>query len=103
MTSGEKRGGLPKCNIQFNRAPSNIIKSASFKALLTIKNKNNNKNQTNVGFLFFIYVDRAAAMQNSESSSTTPFPIGVGKNGIFSVLTNCVISFSALAYAEPKN
>ncbi len=47
------------------------------------------------------YLERAADTQNSESSSTTPLPIGVGKNGILSLFTNCVSSFSAFAYAAP--
>lgn len=45
LTLSEKRGGFPKCSIQFNRAPNNTTKSASFNA-----------------------VDLAAAMQYSESS-----------------------------------
>jgi hypothetical protein len=49
----------------------------------------------------FYYVERAAATQYSESSSTTPFPIGVGRNGILSELTKLVNSFSAREYAAP--
>lgn len=53
-------GGKPKCNIQFNLAPTNKMTSASPKA-----------------------VDLAADTFRLLESGTTPLPIGVGKNGNF--------------------
>lgn len=62
------RGGKPKCKIQLNLAPIRTTKSAYFKA-----------------------VDLAALIFNEWESGTTPFPIGVGKNGIWELSTSFLI------------
>ena len=41
--------------------------------------------------------DLAAATHSGCVSETTPFPMGVGRKGSDSVVTNCLISSSALA------
>lgn len=71
-------GESPKWRIQFRRAPSMMITSASFKAVLLA----------------------LAAFKVCESA-TTPFPIGVGRKGIWVLLINSLIESSALANAAP--
>ena len=46
--------------------------------------------------------DLAAATHSGWVSETTPFPIGVGRKGRDSEVTNCLISSSALPYAAPE-
>lgn len=73
-----KRGAYPKCKIQFNLAPKSITTSAYFNAK-----------------------DLAALTFKGWESGITPFPIGVGKNGIFTFSMNSLTYFSALPYAAP--
>ena len=72
MTLGLNLGGSPKCKIQFNLAPIKTITSDYFNA-----------------------IDRAGLMFRGCESGTTPFPIGVGKNGTFKELTRFITSASA--------
>lgn len=50
---------------------------------------------------YFSAVDRAALMLRVWESGTTPFPIGVGKNGIPVISTSFLTYFYALPYAQP--
>jgi len=77
-TLGRKRGVLPKWSIQLSLAPRSKITSAFPRA-----------------------VDLAGPHDSGLSSSTTPFPIGVPKKGIWVCLINSFIGSSALAYAAP--
>lgn len=47
------------------------------------------------------YIDLAGATHNGWSSGSTPFPIGVGKNGSLHPSTSSLTEFSACAYAAP--
>lgn len=78
LTSLLNLGGRPKWRIQLRRAPSKMMTSASFRA-----------------------VDLAALILRGCESGTTPFPIGVGKNGIPVKLTRSLTYFSALPLAHP--
>jgi hypothetical protein len=77
-TSGEKRGGSPKCMIQFRRAPSTSTRSAWLSAC-----------------------ERAAPTDSGWSSGITPLPIGEFRNGRPVVSTNARTSASARDHAMP--
>ena len=78
LTSYLNLGGTPKCNIQLTLAPNRIIKSEFYKA-----------------------VDLAEDTLLLWLSGTTPFPIGVGRNGNPVISMNSLIAFSDLDMAEP--
>jgi hypothetical protein len=50
---------------------------------------------------YFKANDLAALTFNGWESGITPFPIGVGRNGILTFYINSLIYFSALPYAAP--
>ena len=77
-TSGLKRGGRPKCMIQFSRAPIRNTRSA-----------------------FCRTCERAGATESGWSSGSTPFPIGEARNGSCVDSMNSRTSSSARAYAAP--
>ena len=77
-TFGLKRGGDPKCIIQFRRAPISRTTSAFWRAN-----------------------DRAGAIDCVWSSGMTPLPIGDARYGSPVVSTNFSTSSSAREYAEP--
>ncbi|KAH3675631.1 hypothetical protein WICMUC_002548 [Wickerhamomyces mucosus] len=74
LTFSLNLGTSPKCNIQFNLAPSKRTTSAYFSAN-----------------------DLADETLRGESSGMTPLPIGVGKNGRLYFSTKFLNSFDALA------
>ncbi len=77
-TFGLKRGANPKCMIQLSRAPSTMIRSASFNAC-----------------------ERAAPTDNGWSSATTPLPIGELRNGSLVLSMKARTSASARDHAIP--
>lgn len=80
LTSLSNLGGLPKCKIQFNLAPTNTIKSAFPRARLL-----------------------AALTQFLCSSLINPFPIGVGRKGklLFSTSFETFVKPPPKLYAAP--
>ena len=75
---GLKRGGRPKCMIQFSRAPIRKTRSA-----------------------FCSACERAGATDSGWSSGITPLPIGEARNGSCVDSMNSRTSSSARAYAMP--